>query len=808
MNLDSRFLAFGFLGQVSHRALPFNWSSGRIWKTCLKRTGTLKNVFLYGEFDPRDTRWSPDGDAGNEPLPGIGLSYQIVFNSAPNATSKWTGPVGGTTYLQQLPNPFRAGNGGTVQGLGHKNNAANTLQQYTSTIQTDGLPLLRKNTPHVVRFALPRPPKTQTRPLFTLRFDRNQFQIADGQALFMTLSDEWTQTLEDAYNAKLAQSTISEADQADIDTKRAQLYSDFYELSLGNGADTWYNPSNPVTLIFNPEGRGKMDITRLGAKTVTVEKKSIVESRPTSSSNTGIWWHDCALNVRCTGGMFFWQVGELGHAPTGDILLSPWASTYYPEGAFADMILAGLLDAPAGTSIAITNEVVSSVEGAEKRQLRIHLATTNPKISPRFYHLYAYLQAGARDGSTANVLDTDDLRDPETSDSPIVDVQPQYDADGRTQCTVTIRDCEGETLGDPLLSGLDQGAVEAMENRVATAQVNAGPSWVPLITRGIVTAASVNDQAQATAGLPRAELARAEATATITLRDKWGWLYDTKLKADPVLDGLTVGAGLCRVLGSAGETVNDLQHITTTGSNAGRRLPTAALGDPGPCVRFNDNTTYGDALAILWQRWGMGRFLDLGADGLWYFNYASAAIVANFTSDSDAHDSESYPGRYAILSPLDRPRGVSEGATEFYNIIRVTGRAYDGSPIVKEWRLNKSINPVEMPSTGALSKMFIGRPRELEVEDSGLRTAHDVAWVRRSLMYAHAGHLALSGGTLVSYFAAPRYLHFESYFHPVLRLKSMITVDGLLCRVEAITGGSLMRDRMSILARELEPKES
>jgi hypothetical protein len=87
---------------------------------------------------------------------------------------------------------------------------------------------------------------------------------------------------------------------------------------------------------------------------------------------------------------------------------------------------------------------------------------------------------------------------------------------------------------------------------------------------------------------------------------------------------------------------------------------------------------------------------------------------------------------------------------------------------------------------------FIGHYRRFPtIRNEAIRTKNELNWVGRSRAMRHG--------------RPGRWFAFQTNFHKALDIGMYITVDGVLCEIVRITGGSIEynNDRMGIVAQEV-----
>ena len=180
----------------------------------------------------------------------------------------------------------------------------------------------------------------------------------------------------------------------------------------------------------------------------------------------------------------------------------------------------------------------------------------------------------------------------------------------------------------------------------------------------------------------------------LDMSDAWA-LLDEILALPVELDGLRLGAAIRVVLFNAGFTEAEIAGVS---ENFGRILPRKALGEKS-CIIANQGETAGDLLRRLLDRWGMGASLVHDEFGVFQLSVRSTALrsvtlyqsgyvipgdptsgtiesqtttALEFSSSASRNNNRTYPGRLAILSPLD----LSRDFEEFFNDIVIVG-AFD-----------------------------------------------------------------------------------------------------------------------------------
>ena len=304
-------------------------------------------------------------------------------------------------------------------------------------------------------------------------------------------------------------------------------------------------------------------------------------------------------------------------------------------------------------------------------------------------------------------------------------------------------------------------------------------------------------------GASRAQRMRANSSAIVELFDGWALLEEMPAKAVSG-NGKRLGFVIRQVLANAGYSEAELIGVSAT---FGRILPRAGLGQSENLLP-GDGQSAADWLRQLLDRFGHGASLVIDELGVWRLSVRSTAlrsvtlyesgfvvpgdpdsgtfesektVALEFSSLASRNNSRTYPGRLAVLGPLD----YSHDFAEFFNDFTVEGGIdpLTGQRLVARHTLHESVSNPDAAN-------YLGRLKSLPiVRDESLRTMADVLLVLRSLVarYGRPG----------------RFASFETYFHPFFFPDDRVLIDGTPFLLKRINGGSLARDRMSIAAQEL-----
>lgn len=737
----ARLKAFGYRGQPSPPPFNFNFMA----------TGELKRAQKTGRIRSLDRLGDDSGDGANN---ATFLAHVLEFPEEFNVKAFWAQTLGTGDHLQEFPNAFR----GALGGLGHADSSDSPVA-YQS-----GAGLILANAAFTMRLFLLEPDNDVVKPLFQSRWWRYQFQIRDGNAEIMRLSQSWTQAQEDALNLLLENSDLTEAEQQAIDDARALIYEDYQSLSIGRGESNAYGTA--YTITFLPEPRGILNIVLEGEKGEQVPNTAILRPR-----QNGLMWPDCALELRSNQGAFLWQVGYPLFAPIGEytIPLKDRVNHYFVD-SLGDFSAAGNWDETLpGTNVDVFLDPINSVSA----NLVLKLTTSNPRYTPFAYSVQGNIAAGARiwDGTTA--WDSDDYLESDGT-TQIKDVDLQIDSEMRRMvATVTVKDTNGAIFGDIAGDTYSNYYYPALENRIASLAIDG----VPLITNGLVKAATLTNLRKATPNTTRAAVTKGETEIVLTICDQWGVLDEDVMDDDPIGDGKTLGAFLREILNNGG--VNN-EEMTGLSAADGITLPRAAYGEP-PAVRPAIGTSRGDYLRSLIEKFGMGWILTVSTLGIWTFGPKSTGIVANFDTASDDMDED------RVLHPLDAVREFDECYTHF----RVEGAEdVNGDVLCDEYTIWEA-EGTGADRTGPPSKLFIGRRRKYPtLRDDGLRNQSDVTRAARSL------------AQLYGYNTCGRSWTYETHFDPTYLPGARATIDGLAVEITRVGGANMKENRMQLTLRE------
>ena len=464
-----RLVARGHVGEIDPPPFCYNCIPGADseWNA-IKRAARNVNVWRYA-----------DGGGGENDAPALGLSYQLDYQTAFNALAAWTLTGGGTPYLEQAPG----------DSLYHTNNTASTAVAYLSSAFQ-----IANDMPWVYRGRLFKVPSSQRTQRFTLRWHKYQLQIVRGESSdagnsgirIMRLRGQWTQSAEDALNALEDLETISDANQTAIDAARKTLYIDYQSVSgtIGDGED--------FDITFLPEMGGQVTIIVSGEK--SSERTTVKNTTITATRLPGVMWEAGPLAIRCNGGAFLWQVGQLKFAPSGVLHFGEWK-----PGVWADLLntmeFNSIDSQPPGTSLEFG--VAEIVDG--KTEIMALLDTTDTRYTPLLYAIAAYIPGGARDGDTDIIWDSADHL-LSTGGSPVADVAYNVGKDNEvTTGEITILDPNGSILRNGNINGSisSNGGgydYEALENRLVTLYCDD----IALFTNALVTSSAISNAREST----------------------------------------------------------------------------------------------------------------------------------------------------------------------------------------------------------------------------------------------------------------------------------------------------------------------
>jgi hypothetical protein len=699
------------------------------------RYGGIANLTRYrsdGRFD------AIEGDAA--PLP-IGLSHESVWLDTTEAG--WTDELNGGAYLEEFPAPFSGG----VKGLGHLSDEPASYSGGS----------ILENIAHALRLYLLKAPESIAYPVTVAAWNSWHFWIAKNGGTLYRIASTWNDADEATLIELLGLEDPTSEQQGQIDDLRATLYADSASVSL-EGDSSGSNAAF-YELEFIPEDAGKVSVYCNGKFAGEADHTPILKTR-----KPGTVWGASALSIRRNGGHFYWQAGYPWFASNGQIVY-PYRSRQLFTGE--NMAFNGLASRPAGTNVEFAHDY-------DNDRIVATFTTTDRRKTPFLYLCQGYLDATARAGGSTVAWDSDDHKDAQ-GNPPILEIEPQCEGElRRAQFNVQIRDVQGSTFN---ALGF---YYETLEHRTADLYIDDAL----VIKNGLVKTATITDWGDATANQPRSSVARPDTCAQLEVCDAWTLLEEYELDGGEIVgDGLRLGLVLRRALRTVGFPLSELAGVAST---AGRLLPTAVPGENWAVV--NDACTAADFIYYLIERFGMGSILWRGSDGVWYFQPRSSAVrtlfghTVEFSGDPARNDSESYPGRFAMLEPIDLPRDVND----FYNVYTVRGAdGTDGEPLAQSYTIRESINRGGGPG----SRKYIGRVRKMRpIEDGSLRTSGDLQYALRSAVELHG--------------LPPRFLSFRTYYIPGLFIGDKVIADGSEYYVRRISGGSWKNDEMNLLLQE------
>lgn len=748
MGLSARLIAYGHWGVPETGAFHFAITGEASLKQARKRVGGLRNV--------REIR--KDDEQGR----GIMLAPSFVFRGADNQKANWIAGSGGNiAHADTIPD-----NGAYI--------FAHTKSDSPSHYQSVSYQVPQNGAISINGF-IPKP--SGERPIFTIQRHRWQLQIIAGRAYLMKQSAAWTQAQEDDMNIALeAEDELTEEQLDIVNTTRESIYDIFESLSIEPGGDGWYGTAWALSLIPEPRGAITVVLGQDGKwQEQTVEDPAITKTRA-----SGVLWPAGPLVLRSTEGSYFVKVGYPSYPVKGQVRTGRFE--YASTTGLPDITTGMIADTPPGTDVSIDLEEVDSFEldnGTTVHILEIvaNLTTSNPRFTPYLYMADATIQAGTHTGAGSEEFwDSGDL---ETDPGPIKEVQPQFEGDmRRSQYEIQIRDVNGRTfqaIGN---------RYEMLENR-AMGQSLAGINVLPY---GIVQSSQGSNMARYQENQLRSVVSRPNSTVVLRVSDQWALLEETLLTENMIVgDGKYLGAVIREGLRFVGIPDSGMTGVSVTG---GVRFSKGVFGE-GYSHGNSDGQSVADYLREKIERYGFGDILWQSFDtGIWQFGRRKSTLAqvqgndANFIhSAAQANTPTTYPGRIAILAPLDWLRETND----FYNYFRVEGaETPDGRRIVHEEYIHESISG---GPSNTQSRTFIGRIKPYPtIYDDRIRTQGEAVLVARS--------------TKERYGRPGRYASFETYYHVGLFPGDRITVDGVPCEIERLSG-SIREDRMQITAREI-----
>ncbi len=800
MNHFSRLRALGYVGVPELPAFIFNLTEKKLFDAAKKR-GKVRGLQALRGFEQFQ-------ELGTDPDAALILDYGLIWPLLWNFTTAWSGT--GKAYLEQTLNAFE----GNKPGLSYYRRKLNEKAQIASSFS------LVENQPWAIRFFIFNPEKetditkAQPKNRHRVRFGGGtalwQLTICDGSFELARLSEHWNQeqqsaldVLEDKEEPTLEDAEAIAAIRGPVRREAGGIYSPdaIFEsvdsLSLGSPKETQLGKFYEFTIL--PEPRGRLNVILTGSKAEFVEVPQVLAAAK-SGTVTGAG----PLQIWTSGAPYLAQIGRPAFRATGELITGPFRKTGNTLSDFeinnsGDSAHVSVEDGDPYNATLVGTDIYTSARALDSVwfEFATKLSTTDNRFTPFLYSLQTYYPAQPRPFSNDVGWDSNNHLD--DGHPPIEEIEWSCDGANRAStATVTIIDAQGRAL-----AGLTGPNTPALENRLG--HLDYGPllsGLTPLLRRALIVDSQLSAMASADSSLSRAIATTPETQLVVTLADLWALLDEIPAAAIKG-DGKYLGAVVRSVLEDAGFTTAEMTGVSST---FGRILPRAALGE-SDCIIPGNGESCGDYLRRLLDRWGMGATLVHNENGVWRLSMPSTALRSvtlyesgftepgdpnsgtveiektvnlEFSSDTTRHNSETYPGRLAILGPLDLARDFKDFFNDFVVIGAInpaTGQRfsarYTNDPSVKN--LN-SIN-------------HIGRLKTLEVRDDGIRNEDDLKYVIRSLIERHG--------------KPGRFCTFETYFHPFLYPDDRILIDGATWILKALNGGSLARDAMSVTAQQL-----
>jgi hypothetical protein len=775
--------------------LSKNLTSDAAWEAAQKRPGAILN--LHRQFAKNLDK---DATRDYQVTSAICLSYELTFpdganfSGQGNAVSDWNNIFPNSlNYLDIAPD-------WSGYGQALVNSYAGTNQEIGFAAAT---PFIKKNTPFSVLLELFEPPKypsptgKKVIQVFLLEWSDYTFMLYNGEPRMAKKASTFNVADFRTWQTLQFQITRSDADQAQLDTLQKSLFDDYKVLDLHHGKDEWWK--TPVVLTFMPEPRGVINVIREGGGADQFKVSSIAGNPHRAP---GILWPDCAPGISTNFGAFIWQFGYPVFATNGTF--TGEAYDYATWALTSGITWNGLWDSETvtpgvgsigpgftpntnlpGTSITFDNPPVVPVPAmGNPHQIRFRLeASTDRRLTPFLYTLQAFIPAGTRDGYPESII-YDSSAHTDAGGNPILDVSPVYEDDQKTLCRrrgcdVTLRDIYGALA-------LTSTGYATLENCMVDVYVDKHI----VLGNGIIKEVQVNNVNSADAGC------KADTQVKMTISDMWSILEDDAMFDQPIGDGVRLNDYIVTILQGAGVAASEYSGITynTGGPSSGHKLPQAALGEK-PCIRPEFRHKRSDFLRTLIEKYGDGQTLRCWS-GIWTLGPKPTVVGTdaigtalrgttqtwNFSSSGSRNSAVSFPGRYVILEKSD----VIKDASDFYNYFRVQGaNDHNGNPIVQFWPERRSIN-----SNYKGTSIYLGHWKDYpDVHDTSLRTLNDVLTVLNTLIKNHC----------VSFW----FQTFETYFHPLLNVGTMIQADNVIGIVTRISGASARDDRMTVTYMQL-----
>lgn len=742
MLLSNRLVIKDFWG-TNTRALSYAVTSPLMLNDAAAR-GANKNIIGFRRKEKSTY------DSKNVSVFPLGLDYTRVYDPVTNVKTAWEDRINGAQYFQEFPNA----NGAPIGSLGH------TAMEAGSYLTTGNFIL--DTTAFCVRLQLNEYAHSEGEEFLdvcglTWGSDSARYQllITNQGSAIMQRSASWAQPAEDTYFALLSITSKTTQDDEDIQTLRKQLYTDYTELSLQG--DKEKNGGTLYELTIIPERMGKVSVYNGDEFAGEMNCTRLLRKR-----KSGSLWPASKLGVYRAGGHFLWQVGWPEFAQFGEMRFP-----YNPGNKNGAVNWNVNGDEPTGTDIYTTDD-------ADTNTLIIQLTTSDTRQTPFLYAAHAFVDAGARSGTSTVKLDTNNKLD-SAGNSPIMNIRPAFEGEfRRAQFDVTMRDPNGSVLA-ALGYHYDSAENHTCDLYIGGAKV---------LTNGLVKSATPTMLKATTDNTTRGNIAKNETGVEWTICDQWALLEEyLTYEGEIVGDGLYMGELLRRCLRAVGISY-DYMSSTIKTVPGGPLLPSAAFGESW-CV-VSGSGTMADFITETVEKWGMGKRVWIDGNGVWQFGYrsTSVAIVAGHNaafSSSDDHTDKTYPGRFVMMNPLDYPRDMAD----FANSVTVIGAdAFGEEPVWANWTDWASVKY----SANNVPKNFIGRIKVMQpVTDTNCRTVDKCIEMARSLCLKAS--------------KPPQYIGFHTWYHYGLFIGSYITCDGVTCEITRISDADIANDRMYIMAR-------
>lgn len=727
MSLLSRVQALGGWGVPDPPSISVNMDARSI----------AAGRFQAGGF--RGLRLYRKGSDSGVTQSAVGLDFQNIYPADLNATSAWTVSVPDAADFSQINNAFDSSDPGLLYGNGDANAAAAFLTNFT----------IPQNRAWCFRIMLTNSHENQARQIVTWAWERWYLEIFDGTVKLLRTTPLWTaakQTTLD--NLRNVEGEIPEADQDSIAALEAEIFDPGYQDSISvesrkTDYGTWFEIS------FIPEPRGILNIISSRSESF-VERTDITQTR-----TAGVLWPATHLVLSTNGGAMFWQIGKPYFNRSGEFKDAPFRWSYVNPIGTPSFQGQADMSSPGTSYELFLDEIPDTIFYQFRAELE-----SDGNYTPWIYAAEAFSVGGDRTGSSSVSWDSNDVSDFAANGEPIMEITPQYERENlRRNATVLMRNVNG-LLNFP---GTEE---QYLHDKLCNVTI----AGSPFITRGVIRAVQMGNMASAAYNVTQAESTHPWTTALFEICDQWQIMDDDAMMDCPKGDGLYLGAYIRRILKGAGVKNSEMTGVSAT---AGRVLPTAAPGEDF-LIQPSNQVSRGDYLRSVVLDWGMGMILFISASGIWTLGYADETIQAAFSSAADE-------ATYRILDPLDIVRDFSET----YNWFCVEGAEVNGRRLRQTWLVQESLNVPDW-------KGYMGRIKRFPtIQNEGLRTADEVAWVLRSRVRNHA--------------KPGRFYNFQTNFHKHLLPGHYITADGVIAQIERIDGGSVKfgQDRMGIVAREV-----